>query len=159
MFMKIDDVSGEAQDTQHKEHIELHGWSWGVAQSGSSHSGSGSGTGKVSVRDLTYRAHVDKSVPPLLKMAATGKTFKKAKLTICKATGGDALEYFIVTMKNGIISDVTFPDMEGDERQVVRVSLNFSSVEVDYTPQDTQGSGQGAVTMQYSISENSGGSS
>ena len=32
MFMKIDTVDGEAQDTKHKKEIDVLSWSWGISQ-------------------------------------------------------------------------------------------------------------------------------
>jgi len=32
MFIKIDDVKGESQDTKHKEEIDVLAWSWGLTQ-------------------------------------------------------------------------------------------------------------------------------
>jgi type VI secretion system secreted protein Hcp len=157
MFMQIDDVKGESADNTHKDQIELQGWSWGASQTGSSHSNSGPGTGKCSVNDLTYQAYVDKSVPPILKMLLTGAPFQQAQLSICKATGGNPLDYIVIKMSNGLVSNVTFSGDPGDEVQKVSVSLNFAAVEFDYTPQDNQGNGLPAVNIQYQINASASG--
>jgi len=68
MFMKIDSVQGESEDSTHSQQIEVTGWNWGASQTGSAASGKGAGTGKASVNDLTYTAYVDRSVPTLLNM-------------------------------------------------------------------------------------------
>jgi type VI protein secretion system component Hcp len=39
MFMKIDTVDGEAQDSKHKKEIDVLSWSWGISNSGSAHNG------------------------------------------------------------------------------------------------------------------------
>ncbi len=56
-------------------------------------------------------------------------------------------------MSSGLISGVTFSGNPGDELQAVNVSLNFSSVEVDYTPQTTGGTSGAVVTMNYQINK------
>jgi type VI secretion system secreted protein Hcp len=152
MFMKIDSVQGESEDSTHSQQIEVTGWTWGATQTGSAASGKGAGTGKASVSDLTYTAYVDRSVPTLLNMLLLGTPFTSATLAICKATGGDTLEYLVIKMSNGLISGVTFSGNPGDELQVVNVSPNFASVEVDYTPQTHGGTGA-VVTMKYDISK------
>jgi type VI secretion system secreted protein Hcp len=152
MFMKIDDVAGDSVDSSHSGQTDIIGWSWGATQTGSAASGSGAGTGKASVKDLTYTAYVDRSVPPLLKACLTGKPFTSAVLSICKATGGETLEYLVVKMGQGLISGFTFSGNPGDELQTVSVSLNFSTVEVDYTPQTHGGTG-GVVNMNYKINQ------
>jgi type VI secretion system secreted protein Hcp len=152
MFMKIDSVQGESEDSTHSQQIEVTGWNWGASQTGSAASGKGAGTGKASVNDLTYTAYVDRSVPTLLNMCLLGTPFNSATLSICKATGGDTLDYLVVKMSSGLISGVTFTGNPGDELQAVNVSLNFSAVEVDYTPQ-TQGGTGAVVTMNYQINK------
>lgn len=154
MFMKIDDIKGESADSKHTDEIELQGWEWGVSQTGSSHQGHGGGTGKASVRDLTYYAVVDKSVPPILTRALTGAPFESAQLTICKAAGGDTIDYITIKMSSGIIADVSFKGKPEEEVQTVSVSLNFSGLEFDYTPQGKNGQAEPVVSMQYSINQN-----
>jgi len=34
MFIKIDTVDGEAQDSKHKKEIDVLTWSWGLSNSG-----------------------------------------------------------------------------------------------------------------------------
>jgi Type VI secretion system effector, Hcp len=41
MFIKIDTIDGEAQDTKHKKEIDVLSWSWGMSNSGSAHVGGG----------------------------------------------------------------------------------------------------------------------
>lgn len=152
MFMKIDSVQGESEDSTHSGQIEVTGWTWGATQTGSASSGKGAGTGKASVNDLTYTAYVDRSVPTLLNMLLLGSPFTSATLSVCKATGGDTLDYLVVKMSNGLISGVTFTGNPGDELQAVNISLNFAAVEVDYTPQTNGGTGA-VVTMNYQINK------
>jgi hypothetical protein len=54
MFIKIDTVDGEAQDTKHKKEIDVLSWWWGMSNSGSADVGGGAGAGKVNVDDLTF---------------------------------------------------------------------------------------------------------
>jgi type VI secretion system secreted protein Hcp len=152
MFMAIDSVKGESEDSTHSGQVEVTGWTWGATQTGTAASGKGAGTGKASVSDLTYTAFVDRSVPTLLNMLLLGTPYEKATLSICKATGGDTLDYLVIKMSNGLISGVTFTGNPGDELQVVNVSLNFAAVEVDYTPQTNSGTGA-VVTMNYQINK------
>jgi type VI secretion system secreted protein Hcp len=51
MFMKIDTVDGEAQDSNHKKEFDVLHWSWGMSNAGSAHNGSRAWAGKVNVRD------------------------------------------------------------------------------------------------------------
>ncbi len=51
VFIKIDGIAGESQDSTHPDEIEVLGWSWNVAQQSSMHSGSGGGAAKATVSD------------------------------------------------------------------------------------------------------------
>jgi light-regulated signal transduction histidine kinase (bacteriophytochrome) len=62
MFMKIDTVDGEAQDSKHKKEIDVLSWSWGLSNAGSAHSGGGAGAGKANVHDLSFTKWVDSAV-------------------------------------------------------------------------------------------------
>ncbi|MCP6726322.1 type VI secretion system tube protein Hcp, partial [Klebsiella pneumoniae] len=48
MFLKLDGVTGESQDSKHKGEIHIESFSWGMNQTGASGSGGGGGAGKVS---------------------------------------------------------------------------------------------------------------
>ncbi len=156
IFLKIDDVKGESVDSAHKDEIDVHSWTWGAAQTGSSQLGGGQGAGKAQVSDLTVSMNIEKSVPVLLGMLLTGKPFKQAQLTIRKA-GGKPLEYVKVIMKSGLISNLSFSGAPTSDHQTVSLSLNFGAVELHYTPQGADGSGQAEVSTSYDIAQNKAG--
>ena len=149
MFLKIDDIKGEAQDAKHKDEIEVLSWSWGVTQSGSSHTGSGGGAGKVNVNDLSFTKHVDRSTPNLFRNCCTGKHMANAVLVVRKA-GGTALEYLKITLSEVIVTGVSTGG-SGGEVLTENVTLNFAKVKLDYIPQKKDGSGDGIVTMGWDI--------
>jgi type VI secretion system secreted protein Hcp len=153
MFMKIDDVAGESVDSSHAGEIDVLSWSWGASQTGSSAVAGGSGAGKANVQDLTFGMHFEKSIPVLAGMLMAGTPFKQAQLTIRKA-GTTPLEYIKVIMTTGIVSNVSFSGTPGSDFQAASVSLNFSAVEVHYTPQADDGTGAAEVVMGYDISAN-----
>jgi type VI secretion system secreted protein Hcp len=134
MFIKIDDITGEATDAQHKDQIEVLSWGWGMTQSGSAHTSSGTGTGQVSVADLSFSKYVDKSTPTLIKYCCKGTFYKKATLYVLKA-GNNPLEYLTIDMTDGLISGIDTGQIGPDERLVETVRLNFKAFKLIYTPQ------------------------
>jgi type VI secretion system secreted protein Hcp len=143
MFIKIDDVKGEAQDDKHKDEIDVLAWSWGMSQSGTMHAGGGGGGGKVSVQDLSFTKWIDKSSPNLMTYCSSGAQYKEAKLTVRKAGGKEPLEYLIITMKDVIVTSVSTGGSGGEDRLTENVSLNFAAVLVDYQAQKPDGSKDG----------------
>jgi type VI secretion system secreted protein Hcp len=152
------ELKGESVIKDHVGEIDILSWSWGMTQSGSSHVGGGGGTGKVSVRDITVVKHVDSSSPNLIKQCCNGRHFTSATLTVYKVgegAGDKMLQYFMVKMKDGLISSLTTGEMDGSGRMVETVGLNFAAFELEYTPQASSGSGSGKIPAKWNIAKNS----
>ena len=143
MFIKIGDVKGESQDKTHKDEIDVLAWSWGMSQSGTMHTGGGGGSGKVNIQDLSITKWVDKASPTLMKYCSDGKQFKEAKLVVRKAGGPAPLEYIIIIMNDVIVTSLSTGGSGGEDRLTENVTLNFSTVKVDYQAQKADGSKDG----------------
>jgi type VI secretion system secreted protein Hcp len=153
IFLKLDGIDGEAQDTKHKKEIDVLSWSWGAAQSGTTHTGGGSGSGKASFQDLNVSKYVDASSHKLLKSVAKGTHIKEALLTVRKA-GDTPLEYIKLHMKNCLISSVTGGGSGNDDRLSESIAINFEEFEYTYTPQKPDGSGDSPLPFKFNISHN-----
>lgn len=153
MFMKIDDIKGESGDASHKGEIDVYTWNWAVTQSGSAGTGGGSGVGRANVEDFTFTTKVDSCHAPLLGMTLKGKAFKTAVLT-CRKAGDKPLEFLKITMSAGLVSGVKFEADKNDELQTATVTLNFSQVKFDYTPQNADGSGMAMITYAHDMAKN-----
>ena len=73
LFLKLDGIDGEAQDSKHQDEIDVLSYTWGMTQSGTTHMGGGSGSGKVDVQDLGIVKFVDRSTPAIHKHCTTGQ--------------------------------------------------------------------------------------
>jgi type VI secretion system secreted protein Hcp len=153
MFLKLDGVTGEAQDSAHKEEIDVLSWSWGMSQSGTTHMGGGGGAGKVSVQDISLTKYLDKSSPTLQKFCANGKHVATGCLTVRKA-GENPLEYLKVELEEIIISSVSTGGSGGEDRLTENISLNFKKFHTTYTPQMADGTADAAVEAKWNIAEN-----
>lgn len=153
IFLKINGIEGESQDANHKNEIEVLGWSWKVLQNSTMHAGSGGGAGKATVEDLSFTHCIDKASPNLMKYCLTGKHIPEAKLTVRKA-GGNPLEYLLITMSDVIVSRVEPGGQKTDEVIQEHVSLAFSKVKQEYVVQNAQGGSAGAITASYDIKAN-----
>ena len=154
MFLDIEgEIQGEAQDSEHKDEIDVLAWSWGMRQSGSFDAGGGGGAGKVSVQDISVTKWIDKSTPILQLYCSNGDHFPSAKLTVRKA-GKEPLEYLIIEMTKVMITSVSTGGSGGEDKLTENVSLNFREVKVTYTPQSAEGGGEAAVEYAWNIAEN-----
>jgi type VI secretion system secreted protein Hcp len=153
MFIKIGDVKGESTDDKHKGEIDVLSWSWGATQAGTSGIGGGGGAGKVQLQDLTITKYIDKASPTLLKMCCDGSHIGTCLLTVRKA-GGTALEYLKLTLDGALVTSISTGGSGGQDRLTENVTLNFSKIKMEYTPQTGKGAGEASVTQGWDVSAN-----
>lgn len=153
MFIKLDDIKGESVDDKHKGEIDILSWSWGVAQGASSHVGGGSGTGKANVHDLTFTKAVDKATPLLVHLCLSGKHINKALLT-CRKAGGSPLEHIKLTMNQALVTSVNHGGDKNSDGIMETVTLSFATVNMEYVPQKTDGSGDASIAKGWDIAGN-----
>jgi type VI secretion system secreted protein Hcp len=153
MFIKIEGIPGESQDSKHKDEIDILAWSWGASNSGSSHVGGGGGAGKVNVQDISITKWYDKSSPLLLGKCCQGEHIPKATLTVRKA-GGEPLEYITIVLSDLLVSSVSTGGSGGEDRLTENISLNFAKFDVKYIPQNAKGVADGNVPYSFDIKQN-----
>lgn len=142
MFLKVQGVTGEAGDADHKNEIEVVSWSWGMQMSVSAIAGS-EGTGRSTMSELEVVKKVDQASPTLMAYLRNNRLIGQAKLTVRKA-GKTPLEYFTVVLKKVRITSLKV-ESQGTEL-TERLRLGFGVVTVTYTPQDDRG-GPGAASV------------
>lgn len=158
MFLKLEQkggkpLKGEAMDAEHKDEIDILAWSWGSSQSGTTHMGQGGGGGKVNVQDLSFTHYIDKSSHLLTQRCFDGEHLDKATLVVRKA-GGTPLEYYKIVMEDLMVTSISTGGSGGEDRLTENVTLNFSKVQITYTPQKEDGSKDGEMKAGWDIAEN-----
>jgi type VI secretion system secreted protein Hcp len=144
MFLKVQGVTGEANDADHKGEIDVVSWSWGMESSAQTMTGSAKG--RVVISELHIVKRVDQSSPTLMSYLRTNKVVPQASLSVRKA-GDTPLEYFKIELQNAKITSLR-TESEGDEL-VERLNLGFSKMKVIYTPQGKTGvTGGGKVEFE-----------
>lgn len=138
IFLQLDGIKGESQDSKHKGEIEVLSFSWGMSQTGAGHHGTGSGTGKVDIADITFQKYIDKSSPSIMTACATGGHIAKGKLTVRKA-GGTPLDYVTLDMEKIFVSSYQTSGTGGSEVLSESFSLNFVKVKLEYWTQTDKG--------------------
>jgi type VI secretion system secreted protein Hcp len=153
-FLALDGIQGESQDSVHTNQIDVLSWSWSLTNSGSAHFAKGMGQGKVQVGDIHIVKRVDSATPILMQAATTGTHIANGTLTVRKAGGTSALEYFVINLENILVSSVRTSSDTSSPVLMEDVSLNFGSFKVTYTPQEEAGSGGATVDFGYDIQQN-----
>lgn len=176
------DLPGESVVEGHEDEIDVINFKWSMTQSGTAHTGTGAGAGKVRVGNMLIVKKIDKASAILMQSVSTGQHFAVATLKCYKAGGKDAVEYFKVTMSNVIISEFDTKGVPtkcgtagdfwlgygvfdeegeppiymgevGDDVVGESISLNFSQVEVVYTPQTATGVKGTEIRAAYDIAK------
>lgn len=153
MFIKIETIDGEAQDSKHKNEIDVLSWSWGSANHGVSGTGGGSGAGKVAMQDLSFTHYLDKASPKLALANWSGRHIPSAVLVMRKA-GENPVEYLKYTFNDLIVSSVNTGGSGGEDRLVEAVTLNFSKVNMEYVEQDAKGGAKPAISAGWDVKQN-----
>jgi type VI secretion system secreted protein Hcp len=149
IFAKIGDIKGEAQDSKHKDEIEIQSFSWGLSNSGSMAYGGGGGEGKATFHDLTFTHKLDKASPVLMQYCANGAHFKDATFTHRKSGKGQQ-EYLVYKLGDVIVTAVQQggnPDGDATES----VSLSFAKMAMEYKQQKADGSLEAGVFFKYDL--------
>lgn len=153
MFMKLEGIDGESQDSVHGKEIDVLAWSWGMSNSGTAQAGGGAGAGKVNVQDLSFTKWVDLASTPLMLAVANGKHISKATLVVRKA-GENPLEYITIEMTECLVSSISTGGSGGEDRLTENVSLNFAKVTVNYKEQTKTGKAGGTGDFKWDIAGN-----
>jgi type VI secretion system secreted protein Hcp len=142
IFAKIGDIKGESIDSKHKAEIDVLSWSWGLT--GPTRNSPGVpqrpvGPAQAScAQEIFLTKNVDAASPLLMANAALGTTLKEATLALRKADSSQE-DYLVITLKDVLVSSVASGASSAGKDATETVSLVFSSANVKYRPQDSEG--------------------
>ena len=136
-------IKGEATTEGHAGDITIHSMSWGVGANTAI--GSSQATARRQYKHLTVVKGIDSATTPLMSALVSNDEVKEAKLTMRKA-GGDALDYFTMTLNNARVVSVDI-DVGPDGDTIERIGIAFTKIEIEYQPQQGLGIGSGSTTF------------
>jgi len=150
-FLKLGDIKGESTDVNHKEWIKLDSFSWGVTNSGGTVGGGGS-TGKASFQDVHFTSSTQKSSPLVAKACATGEHIPKCELSFIKGESQQGFEFLKFEFQDVLVSSYQIGGSSGGEdRPTDAFSLSFVKIELDYVPQNADGSAGAPVSFVFDV--------
>ena len=155
IFLKIDGIEGESEDSKHGKEIQILAWSWGMTQIGSHDFGGGGGSGKVSMQDFNFTTVVSKATTKLQLACATGKHIPKGVLAVRKA-GGKQDDYDIYTFEDLLISSFQTGGSSGEAAPTENISFNYAKMKHEYKQQDKAGKLTPAGEFKYDLKKNEG---
>ncbi len=150
-FLKIEGVTGEATDREHKDWINLASFSQAIHQPGGSATGATRRRGSVILEDITCVKELDKSSPKIAESVCNGKVFPKVEIHLTRSSGnGGRVTYYAYELKNVMVTSYQINSADGD-LPVEEMSLNFEEIKVTYTEYDRQGRKKGNVEYSWKV--------
>lgn len=163
MFLKIEGtrmgpIKGEAQDTIHRDSIDVLSWSWGMQGNASATATAGGRTGgasQVTASELVIHKLFDRASTALLVALRSNEQIKKAVLTVRKAGGAKPVEFVVMTLEGARIRSVELIGSGGGSAPVSeQVSISFQKIAIEYRGQDTTGVGSAVSRFETDITPN-----
>jgi len=156
VYLQIDGIRGESQDSNHNGWIECTSAQWGVLQpkSATASTGGGHTAERCEHKSIAITKLADLASPILMQTCSMGKTIPKAKLEFMRADGeGKAVKYYEIELENVLVSGVNQSVHEGN---ILRdsVELKFSKVRWKYTQQKIGGGAGGNTAGGWDLSAN-----
>jgi len=155
MFLKIEGVKGESQDSSHTDWIEILSYSHGVSQpSGGITSGGARTAGRADHEDFTLTKYIDKSTPILNLYCCNGRHIPKVELELAHVIGPKAV-FYKVTLKDVMIVGVDVAGHKEDSPAfpIETVRMSYGEIQWQYTPSDegTGGTTGSTVSTGWSV--------
>jgi type VI secretion system secreted protein Hcp len=150
-FLKIDSVPGESHDAHHPDEIQVIDFAWGEANSAAPEGGGG-GVGKVQMESFHFSAVTSKASPKLMLLCANGKHVKSAVL-VARRAGHSLQEFLKFTLTDVMVSSYQIAGST-DGAPLDEVALSFAKIQIDYKPQNANGSLGAAVHGGWDLVQN-----
>jgi type VI secretion system secreted protein Hcp len=155
IFMKIDGLTGECTDSEHKDWIEVLSYNHGITQpaSATAVSAGGGTTARCEHQDFSITKFVDKSSPKLYEFCSSGKHVKDVTIELLRASGDKRVKYMEIKLQQVIIAHVA--PSGGKDFPTEAISLNYGIINWIYTQQKrADGSQAGQTTGGWSLVDN-----
>jgi type VI secretion system secreted protein Hcp len=153
MYLKVDGVTGESHDSNHKNWSDIHSFTWGAEQPGNMAVGGGGGAGRIQFLDLSVQAFIDKGTPAILKFCASGKHVSKVEISVCKA-GGEQIEYSKIVLEDVLVTGTKFGGISETEGFIVNYYFQSAKVNLHYWEQSSNGTKGAETKAGWNIKEN-----
>jgi len=156
VYLQIDGIKGESQDSGHQGWIEVSSASMGVKQpkSATASTGGGHTAERCEHKTIALTKLADLASPILMQHCSMGKTIPRAKLEFMRADGdGKPIKYYEVELENVLIANIDQVIHEGSIL-LESIGLRFSKVKWKYTQQKIAGGASGNTSGGWDLACN-----
>ncbi len=157
LYLKMTNIKGESQDSEHDEWMTLDSVESGVQRSLSAAFGGQTTNARGSASHAPFRVtkYPDSATPALLLHACTGRVIAEAKLDVIRSDA-ERVPLLRYTFQNAVIVDYqTNIDTSGHTTRVIEhFAFQYTEIKVEYTKLSDDG-GAGTTTQSaWSVTEN-----
>jgi type VI secretion system secreted protein Hcp len=156
VYLQLDGIKGESNDSGHEDWIECSSVHWGIVQpkSATASTAGGHTAERAELADIAFHKLADLSSPILMQSCATGRNISKAKFEFLRADGqGERVKYFEIELENVLISHIT-PSIDPGVILNETVGLKFARVKWRYTRQKVSGGRSGNTAGGWDLATN-----
>jgi type VI secretion system secreted protein Hcp len=151
-FLKIDGISGDSTDKQHKDEIQLESFTWGETNSTTGGGGGGGGAGRARMQDFSFTMRSGKASPQLMVACAKGQHLKLATFTARRAGKGQQ-EFLVIKFSDVVVTSYQTAGVT-DTVPLDQVSLAFSKIEMEFRPLKADGTPDTPVKAGWDVQLN-----
>jgi type VI secretion system secreted protein Hcp len=156
VYLQIDGIKGESQDSSHQGWIELTSAQWGVIQprSATASTAGGHTAERCEHRTVALSKLADLASPILMQHCSMGKTIARAKLEFMRADGdGKPVKYYEVELENVVVANMEQMVSQGSILHDA-IGLRFSKVKWKYNQQKIGGGSGGSTVGGWDLATN-----
>ncbi|QEW05718.1 Hcp family type VI secretion system effector [Nitrincola iocasae] len=151
IYLKIDGVEGDVTESTHTNWVECDSMSWNVSRALSTKPGQGKDRESTSpsIGEIALVTKMDKSSPVLFSEACVGQG-KTALIHMVQTSPNGIETYMEYTLTNALVSEYSV-SADRINRPLESIKLNFTKIEMRYTPWDESHRPEGSVPAGYDI--------
>jgi type VI secretion system secreted protein Hcp len=152
IFLKLDGISGESTDQDHKGEIDVEAFTFNAKRA------TGSGNGKVKFAPFRVIKVYDASSPKLMQAAASGRHIRSAVLTFRRSGDPNGVEFLTYKLSDLVVSSYQEGGANVDQRTLGsledEVGLNPAKVQVTEKTIAANGKAGPVVSASFDIKHN-----
>ncbi len=111
-------------------------------------------TGRARFQEMSFTKPIDKATPVLYASCAAGTSLGEATLTVGRVSDGEYVEVMTITLSEPIISQVSTGGYGDGKVPMDSFTINFTSVEIEYTAQNIDVSAGGKTNFGWDLTKN-----
>lgn len=151
IYMKYGTVNGDVTAEGFKQWIEVHSFQWGVGRAISTPVGAAKNreASAPSVSEITVTKELDGASVPLMQAALGASKAVEVKFFFTRTDHDKVETYLKYTLTNTLVSGYSVSS--GGAALNESLSLNFTKIEVNHTPSESEGTGGTPQVATYDL--------